>query len=208
MDSRISNTLNYIEAHLADDLKLKDLAHVACLSVERFHQLFKSHTGLTPFKFIEQLRLNFAYQQLVSHPQNIQTLSEQCGYKDYETFSRAFKKKHDLAPDDLAQIVQQIKTDSQADQVHVTTVDAIHIEKLQHQLSLLLDQLKPSHEQLSEGQVYIVENIKDLPAGVENKELINTSSKPFIKNKFMVSEHPKLWHSLIQPQLTREQHDD
>ena len=66
MDDRISKVLDYIEGHLSLTLELKDLAKVACMSQGHFHQVFKKETGRTPFKFIEEIKMNKAHQMLIS----------------------------------------------------------------------------------------------------------------------------------------------
>ena len=92
MEDRIKKVLDYIEENLGHSLELKDLAAVACLSPSQFHRQFKRQTGRTPFKFVEEMRMNKAYQLILEEGWMIHELSDQFGYKDYETFSRAFKK--------------------------------------------------------------------------------------------------------------------
>ena len=104
MDIRIKNTLNYIEDHLNDSLSLSKLSTIACLSPSQFHRIFKRETKKTPFKFIEEIKMNKAYRLLTDEDVFVTELALNLGYNDYETFSRAFKKYFHLAPDDLKAI--------------------------------------------------------------------------------------------------------
>ncbi len=124
MDARIEKVLNHIEGHLSDDLSLSTMAKMACMSESQFHRVFKTSTVFTPFKFIEKLRINFAYQKLIKAPQSIQLLSERCGYQDYETFSRTFKRFYSISPHDLAAITNQIKgTLETVDDIYMTAME-------------------------------------------------------------------------------------
>lgn len=189
MDPRITEVLNHIEAHLSAELSLAHLASVACLSPSRLHRLFKIETGHTPFKFIEKLRLSHAYQQLIAAPQNIQSLSEACGYKDYETFSRAFKKVYCLSPDDLAAITAQIRRQHQgADEVYVAALSEYDAELIQHKFKELVAQLGLTIDQLQETSVYLVDQVE-----AENKP-----QGGLVKNKYRIGHDKKLWQLLIE----------
>ena len=109
MEDRIKDVLNYIEENLGTSLKLNDLAAIACLSPSQFHRQFKRQTGRTPFKFVEELKMNKAYQMIIQGQWMVHELSDEFGYRDYETFSRAFKKYFHFSPDDLKAIVEGVK---------------------------------------------------------------------------------------------------
>ncbi len=189
MDYRIEKTLNYIEANMNKNLDLKDLAAYACLSVSRFYQLFKSNTSLTPYKFIEQLRLHQAHQQLLSQPINIQTLSEHCGYKDYETFSRAYKKLFGLAPDDMAKTIQKIKQIGQSDHLHIATFSSESNTAISTKISELIEQLELSHEDLKASKMFIIDDQVNPDQ--------NDTDHIIVKNKLTVIQHEKLWAQII-----------
>jgi AraC-like DNA-binding protein len=83
---------------------------MACLSEAQFYASFKKQTGQSPGQMITQKCMQRAYEQLLAGPVSIQALSEQCGYQNYESFSRVFKSSFGLSPDDLAQVVDHIKS--------------------------------------------------------------------------------------------------
>ena len=109
MDSRIKSVLDQIEDNLGTDLDLASLAKIACLSASRFHRLFKKETGLTPFKFLEELKMEKAHELLLKGDVLVSEIADALNYNDYETFTRAYKKYYGLSPDDLKSIASSVR---------------------------------------------------------------------------------------------------
>ena len=107
MDERIVKAIRYISTHLDESLDLKHIARVACVSPFHFHRLFKQETTLTLKKFIESLKVEKAFQMLLKPEIKVQEVAVYMGYNDSETFSRAFKRRYRVAPDDLRKVVEQ-----------------------------------------------------------------------------------------------------
>jgi AraC family transcriptional regulator len=61
---RLGGVIDYIEAHLMEDLSLSDLALEAGLSKFHFARLFKETIGLTPHKYLLNRRIKRASQFL------------------------------------------------------------------------------------------------------------------------------------------------
>ncbi|MEA2026248.1 MAG: AraC family transcriptional regulator [Chloroflexota bacterium] len=53
---RVNAVIDYIEAHLGDDLTVEELAEVAHFSPFHFHRIFSAMTGETLGHFIGRLR--------------------------------------------------------------------------------------------------------------------------------------------------------
>ena len=54
--------------------------------------------NVSPQKFLTQLRMEDAQQQLVNTDDSIQIISRRVGYKDEFTFSKAFKRYSGFSP--------------------------------------------------------------------------------------------------------------
>jgi len=108
MDARIRKVIAFIESDLTANPSLKELAEIACLSTSQLHRRFKKEVGKTPFQFVEEIKINRAYEQLVKGKPKVCDLAYELGYNDYETFSRAFKKHHHISPDDLRAIALKV----------------------------------------------------------------------------------------------------
>jgi AraC family transcriptional regulator len=90
---RIQKVIEYINAHLADELPLEVLAGAACFSAFHFHRIFSLLVGETPAEFVNRLRLERAANILLFAPSiTITEVAFECGFSSSATFSRSFKK--------------------------------------------------------------------------------------------------------------------
>jgi transcriptional regulator GlxA family with amidase domain len=89
--NRIVPALVHIQAHLDQDLSLELLADRVQLSKYHFHRVFRHATGETPKSYVERLRLEWAAVQLRIRHVPVLDLALECGYRNHETFSRAFR---------------------------------------------------------------------------------------------------------------------
>ena len=96
--TRIIPALVHIQAHLDQDLSLDTLASHVGLSKFHFHELFKSATGETPKAYVERLRLEWAAVQLRIRRVAVVDVALECGYRNHETFSRAFRTRFLTSP--------------------------------------------------------------------------------------------------------------
>ena len=96
---RLRNVKEYVEAHLSDEIKIADLAQVACYSQYHFCRLFKESTGQSPYQYVVQQRMEEALRQLQANPHaRVSTVARDIGYSSPSHFSRAFKKHYGAAP--------------------------------------------------------------------------------------------------------------
>ena len=96
--TRIIPALVHIQAHLDQDLSLDVLASHVGLSKYHFHELFQSATGETPKSYVERLRLEWAAVQLRIRRVAVVDVALECGYRNHETFSRAFRGRFLTSP--------------------------------------------------------------------------------------------------------------
>ena len=189
MDDRIKKTLDYIEDHLDDTLSLEKLAGIACLSVSQFHRVFKQETQKTPFKFIEEIRMNKAYRMLTNENAFVTKLAMHLGYKDYETFSRAFKKYFHIAPDDLKAITNEVHIAAKDyDKSIVLTFD----ESLSEEI--LLEHLEKT---MKAHNISLDDVLHSKIFKIERKAATNIREK-LIKNKFKMTKADRIWESLLK----------
>jgi AraC family transcriptional regulator len=90
---RIHLVLDYIRAHVADDLSLDRLADVAAFSPFHFHRIFTALVGETVNQCARRLRLERAAALLKADPRmSIGMAALECGFESPSGFSRAFKR--------------------------------------------------------------------------------------------------------------------
>lgn len=91
--ARINMVMDYLEAHLDEELTLDKIARIACFSPFHFHRFFTAITGETPNNFIQRIRLEKAAHKLQSEEDiSITEIAYSCGFNNVAHFSRTFKK--------------------------------------------------------------------------------------------------------------------
>lgn len=80
---------------------LKELAKKVNLSCDYFSAVYKRIFGISPIKELQMKRLETARKLLVSSDCTIKEISEMCGYRDANYFSRLFKKNTGYSPNNL-----------------------------------------------------------------------------------------------------------
>ena len=90
--ARINRAIDYIEAHIDEELSLASIANVANFSRYHFHRIFSAMLGETVNRFIQRVRIERAATQLVANPRkSITEIALDCGFSGSATFARAFK---------------------------------------------------------------------------------------------------------------------
>lgn len=83
--------------HLADDLSLARLAEQAGMSERSLARHYRAHTGQTPARAVEQLRVEAACRML-ANGESIKRISRQCGFTSEETLRRTFIRHRGIPP--------------------------------------------------------------------------------------------------------------
>jgi AraC family transcriptional regulator len=95
---RINRVIDYLRGNLDRQVKLKELARVACLSEFHFHRIFGAVSGETLNNFTNRLRLEKAARLLRYSDQSVTDVAFDCGFSSSATFSRAFRSGYDTSP--------------------------------------------------------------------------------------------------------------
>lgn len=90
--------LVHIQANLDGDLSLRALGCKAGLSAFHLHRLFKDAVGETPKTYTLRLRLERAAFRLTLHEASLLDLALECGFRNHESFTRAFRRRFDCVP--------------------------------------------------------------------------------------------------------------
>jgi AraC-like DNA-binding protein len=101
-DTKISAVLDYLEEHLTEDISIDDLSSKFYLSRYYLMHSFKEQTGYTIGGYLSTKRLLLS-RRLISEGTPITEVCYSCGFKNYSTFSRAYKKSFGESPRDFRQ---------------------------------------------------------------------------------------------------------
>lgn len=90
--ARIHCVQDHIERHLGEELRLEDLARVACFSPFHFHRIYAAITGETIREFVARLRLERAAGALLRTPaRSVTEIALDAGFGGSAAFARSFR---------------------------------------------------------------------------------------------------------------------
>lgn len=101
-DEKIVAVLDYLNGHLTEDISIDSLSARFFLSRSYLMHAFKDQTGYTIGNYLSTKRLLLA-KKLIAEGMPITEVCYACGFKNYSTFSRAYKKNFGEAPKDFRQ---------------------------------------------------------------------------------------------------------
>ncbi len=104
-EQMVLNCIKYIDSHFTENLNLDKMSHMSALSESTFCSCFKKITGLTFHTYLNQCRIKYA-TTLIKNRYKIVAVSTFCGYNDFVTFSRNFKKIVGTTPREYQKIKQ------------------------------------------------------------------------------------------------------
>jgi AraC family transcriptional regulator len=95
---RIDRVIDHLRGNLHRQVKLGELAKVACFSEFHFHRIFGAVSGETLNTFTNRLRLEKAARLLRYSDKSLTDIALDCGFSSSATFSRAFRSGYDTSP--------------------------------------------------------------------------------------------------------------
>ncbi len=97
-DRRLRKVLDYMAAHVEDDVRLDDLAGAACLSAFHFSRVFASTMGMPPHRYLGHLRLERAKTLLALRRSSIADVALATNFSSQSNFTRAFRRATGVTP--------------------------------------------------------------------------------------------------------------
>lgn len=99
-DERVNLALRHIHDHFGETLRDDALAKLVHLEKNHFIRLFRKTTGMTPYQYLREYRLNRACSLLTSGASASET-ALQCGYESAEALSHALRRSRNCCPAEL-----------------------------------------------------------------------------------------------------------
>ncbi len=96
-DERITEILEYLNKNLTEDLSIENIASKFYMSRYNLMHKFKAQTGFTVHSYIQQKRLLQA-NLLIRKGMQISDACKECGFGDYTSFVKAYKKSFGASP--------------------------------------------------------------------------------------------------------------
>lgn len=97
----VMHSIEYIKNHFDDELTLTEIVKRSAMSKTNFCGIFSSITGM-PFKeYLNRYRVERA-AELIAAGEKVSVAGNCCGYSDFSTFYRNFKKYMEISPSEFA----------------------------------------------------------------------------------------------------------
>lgn len=96
--SKINNSVDYMKKFFNKDINLFQIAQQSFMSEVYFRKLFKQEYGISPQKYLINLRLKYATELMSIDYHTLKEIAFLCGYKDYKYFLTEFKKHFGTSP--------------------------------------------------------------------------------------------------------------
>lgn len=94
----VSSAIEYIKQHFDEDLNLDDIASGVHLSSIYFHNMFKAAVGITPHKYLLNVRLSNAKKLLSITDMPFSEIASRCGFPSQSYFNYVFKREFGITP--------------------------------------------------------------------------------------------------------------
>jgi YesN/AraC family two-component response regulator len=96
--SILSKIMKYSEINHSSDISLDEIAREAGFQTKYFCRFFKNNVGCTYLFYLNQLRIQYIYQDLLNTDTPIYQLLEKHGFTNYKLFRKMFYDRFHTTP--------------------------------------------------------------------------------------------------------------
>ena len=90
--------LEYLQAHYAQEITLRDVAHAVYITPNYLTSVFKKETGVTIIEALTEIRLRHARRLLLENKCSVSEIARAVGYENAAYFSRVFQRHMGTSP--------------------------------------------------------------------------------------------------------------
>lgn len=90
--------IDYIEAHLGEEMSITGLAKEVGLSPDHFARCFAASFGQPPHRYVRQRRIELARRMLTLSSRSIAEISSELGFSDQSHFTRVYRQQTGMTP--------------------------------------------------------------------------------------------------------------
>jgi AraC-like DNA-binding protein/mannose-6-phosphate isomerase-like protein (cupin superfamily) len=95
---RIDRVLNWIESHLADELRADEAAALAHVSPAAFARFFRREVGKSFTEYVNDARCGWAALRLIQGREPVAEIAHGCGFPTLSNFGEQFRRRHGVTP--------------------------------------------------------------------------------------------------------------
>ncbi|MCL4421719.1 MAG: AraC family transcriptional regulator [Actinobacteria bacterium] len=106
----ISGSIEYMKEHLGGSITVADVAEAVHMSESAFAHLFKQATGISPYQFLKQMRLERARDLLLDEEYSVSEAAFDVGYTSLSHFISEFKRYFGETPRSYIMRLRDVET--------------------------------------------------------------------------------------------------
>ena len=96
--NRLLLIMNYVKKNHAEPISLSQVSDLVSLCPEYFCRYFKKHMGLSFLSYVNEIRMNYVYADLLNTDNTITQILEKHGFTNYKLFIKIFRQKYHTTP--------------------------------------------------------------------------------------------------------------
>ena len=94
----VARAKEYLENYWREEFDIDKVAGIVHLSRSHLVRLFKKHTGLTPYSYYQELKINRLKEALCDNNLSVTEAFASCGIEYHGNFAKLFKEKVGMTP--------------------------------------------------------------------------------------------------------------
>ncbi|MFD0713341.1 AraC family transcriptional regulator [Paenibacillus sp. GCM10027626] len=110
-EEAVDMLMHFLESYYRENITLQDLTAQVHLNPSYLIRVFKQMKGMTPFQYLNNLRMNAAISHLKMSDLSIQEIVKLTGYQSIHYFSRVFKNSYGVSPSQWRQQYRESSED-------------------------------------------------------------------------------------------------
>ena len=97
-DPRVGAALHFLRMHFAENIGVPEIAESVDLHDVQFRVIFLKATGISPYQYLLQYRLQKAVVKLINTTMPLEELAPACGFRSSNHFCQSFRKHFNMTP--------------------------------------------------------------------------------------------------------------
>ena len=98
----------YMDAHYMEKLSAEQIAEASRVSPSHLFRLFRKETGLTPYAYLTNVRMEHAMQMLLNTSYTVEEIADYCAFCSSANFIRAFRQSTGVTPRKYRKLISGI----------------------------------------------------------------------------------------------------
>jgi len=110
---RLKQMVSFLHSNYQNRISLEDIARSALISKSECLRCFRTHFGVTPFRYLTEYRLETAQHLLRTTHLTAREIAVRCGFEDPGYFGKLFRREKGMTPLEYRRLSAGERADSQ-----------------------------------------------------------------------------------------------